>query len=138
LSNFEKIPDQNHARTIQQRVDMAGPLLSGLFKGNFKRMVKEFKKTLQESMDKGKDPNIGTALKQDYITKGVKYSMATGNWGVGKAAVAGQASKTGVSQVLSRLTFAAALSHLRRANTPIGKEGKVAQPRQVIVTHQIK
>eukprot|EP00961_Rhodomonas_salina_P231288 3123959-Rhodomonas_salina.1 len=28
---------------------------------------------------------------QDYITKGIKYSMATGNWGVGKAAVAGQA-----------------------------------------------
>ena len=42
-----------------------------------------------------------------------------------------QATRTGVSQVLSRLTFAAALSHLRRANTPIGKEGKVAQPRQL-------
>lgn len=114
-----------------KRVDMAGPLLSGLFKGCFKRMVKEFKKTIQESLDKGKDPNIPSALKQDYITKGVKYSMATGNWGVGKAAVAGQATKTGVSQVLSRLTFAAALSHLRRANTPIGKDGKIAQPRQL-------
>ena len=61
---------------------MAGPLLSGLFKGNFKRMVKEFKKTVQEALDKGKEPNIGTALKHEYITKGVKYSMATGNWGV--------------------------------------------------------
>mmetsp|Transcript_18763 Transcript_18763/g.45096 ORF Transcript_18763/g.45096 Transcript_18763/m.45096 type:complete len:1181 (-) Transcript_18763:313-3855(-) len=114
-----------------KRVDMAGPLLAGLFKGCFKRLVKEFKKTLQEAVDKGKDVNIVSALKQDYITKGIKYSMATGNWGVGKAAVAGQATKTGVSQVLSRLTFAAALSHLRRANTPIGKEGKVAQPRQL-------
>ena len=38
----------------------------------------------------GKDPNISTALKQDSITRGVKYSMATGNWGVGKAAAAGQ------------------------------------------------
>jgi len=114
-----------------KRVDMAGPLLSGLFKGCFKRMVKEFRKTVQEALDKGREVNIGNALKQDYVTKGVKYSMATGNWGVGKAAVAGQASKTGVSQVLSRLTFAAALSHLRRANTPIGKDGKIAQPRQL-------
>ncbi len=54
---------------------------------------------------------------------------------MGKAAVAGQATRTGVSQVLSRLTFAAALSHLRRANTPIGKEGKIAQPRQLHNSH---
>ncbi len=72
---------------------------------------------------------------QEYITRGVQYCMATGNWGVGKAAVAGQATRTGVSQVLSRLTFAAALSHLRRANTPIGKEGKIAQPRQLHNSH---
>jgi DNA-directed RNA polymerase II subunit RPB2 len=65
----------------------------------------------------------------------MQYCMATGNWGVGKAAVAGQATRTGVSQVLSRLTFAAALSHLRRANTPIGKEGKIAQPRQLHNSH---
>ncbi|KAJ1480581.1 DNA-directed RNA polymerase II subunit RPB2 [Baffinella frigidus] len=110
---------------------MAGPLLAGLFKGCFKRLVKDFKKALQESVDKGKDPSIISSLKEDYITRGIKYCMATGNWGVGKSAVAGQATRTGVSQVLSRLTFAAALSHLRRANTPIGKEGKIAQPRQL-------
>jgi|LauGreDrversion2_3_1035106.scaffolds.fasta_scaffold182462_1 hypothetical protein len=38
----------------------------------------------------GKDPNISSALNADSITRGVKYSMATGNWGVGKAAAAGQ------------------------------------------------
>jgi DNA-directed RNA polymerase II subunit RPB2 len=114
-----------------KRVDMAGPLLAGLFKGTFKRLVKDFKKSLQEAVDKGKEPSVTSSLKEDVITRGIKYCMATGNWGVGKSAVAGQATKTGVSQVLSRLTFAAALSHLRRANTPIGKEGKIAQPRQL-------
>ena len=107
-----------------KRVDMAGPLLAGLFKGTFKRLVKDFKKSLQEAVDKGKEPSVTSSLKEDVITRGIKYCMATGNWGVGKSAVAGQATKTGVSQVLSRLTFAAALSHLRRANTPIGKEGQ--------------
>ena len=37
--------------------------------------------------------------------------------------------------VLNRLTFASTLSHLRRLNTPIGREGKLAKPRQLHNTH---
>lgn len=54
-----------------------------------------------------------------FITDGLKYSLATGNWGDKKTA-----TKAGVSQVLNRLTYASALSHLRRLNTPLGREGK--------------
>jgi hypothetical protein len=39
------------------------------------------------------------------------------------------------AQVLNRLTFASTLSHLRRLNTPIGREGKLAAPRQLHNTH---
>ena len=35
------------------------------------------------------------------------------------------------SQVLNRLTYASSLSHLRRLNSPIGREGKLAKPRQL-------
>ena len=35
------------------------------------------------------------------------------------------------SQVLNRLTFASTLSHLRRLNSPIGRDGKLARPRQL-------
>jgi DNA-directed RNA polymerase II subunit RPB2 len=35
------------------------------------------------------------------------------------------------SQVLNRLTYSSSLSHLRRANSPIGREGKLAKPRQL-------
>ncbi|KAJ1350334.1 DNA-dependent RNA polymerase II [Parelaphostrongylus tenuis] len=45
------------------------------------------------------------------------------------------AQKAGVSQVLNRLTYTATLSHLRRANSPIGREGKLAKPRQLHNTH---
>ena len=31
-------------------------------------------------------------------------------------------------QVLNRLTFASTLSHLRRLNSPIGRDGKLARP----------
>lgn len=34
-------------------------------------------------------------------------------------------------QVLNRLTFASTLSHLRRVNSPIGRDGKLAKPRQL-------
>ncbi len=55
-------------------------------------------------------------------TIGLKYSLATGNWG---ANAKSQAARAGVAQVLNRLTFASTLSHLRRLNTPIGREGKI-------------
>jgi len=35
------------------------------------------------------------------------------------------------TQVLNRLTFASTLSHLRRLNSPIGRDGKLARPRQL-------
>lgn len=34
-------------------------------------------------------------------------------------------------EVLNRLTFASTLSHLRRLNSPIGRDGKLAKPRQL-------
>ena len=62
----------------------------------------------------------------------MKYSLATGNWGDQKKA---GAAKAGVSQVLNRYTYASTLSHLRRCNTPLGREGKIAKPRQLHNTH---
>ena len=44
-------------------------------------------------------------------------------------------TKAGVSQVLNRYTYASTLSHLRRCNTPLGREGKIAKPRQLHNTH---
>ena len=62
------------------------------------------------------------------ITDGLRYSLATGNWGDPKKA---HQARAGVSQVLNRLTFASTLSHLRRLNSPIGRDGKLARPRQL-------
>ena len=60
-------------------------------------------------------------IKADTITKGLRTALATGNWGKDKD---NNVLKTGVSQVLSRLTFASFLSHLRRVTTPLDKKGK--------------
>jgi DNA-directed RNA polymerase II subunit RPB2 len=60
------------------------------------------------------------------------FAAFAGNWGDQRKA---HESRAGVSQVLNRLTYAASLSHLRRLNTPIGRDGKIAKPRQLHNTH---
>jgi DNA-directed RNA polymerase II subunit RPB2 len=76
--------------------------------------------------------NFYAAVKSTTITNGFRYALATGNWGDHKKF---QQTKAGVSQVLSRYTTASALSHLRRLNTPIGREAKLPKPRQLHNTH---
>lgn len=78
-------------------------------------------------VDNGQEINLSNIINHHIISTGLKYSLATGNWGQQGS----QNVRSGVSQVLQRLTYAATLSHLRRVNSPIGREGKLAKPRQL-------
>jgi len=124
-----KIDDRDHY--ANKRLDLAGPLMGNLFRQLFEKMTKSLKAKLQRTLNEGKEFEIIRNIDENTITSGLTYSLATGNWATNK----GGATKTGVSQVLSRLTFMATLSHLRRLNTPIGKESKLAKPRQLHNTH---
>jgi len=115
----------------KKRLDLAGPLLGGLFRQLFRKLTKDVRKHLQRCLDETKHFNIGAGIKSNHITDGLKYSLATGNWGDKSAG----APKAGVSQVLNRLTYASSLSHLRRCNTPLARTGKQAKPRQLHNTH---
>jgi DNA-directed RNA polymerase II subunit RPB2 len=99
-----------------------------LFRALFKTLMKEVRMYAQKFIDRGKDFNLELAIKTRIITDGLRYSLATGNWGDQKKA---HQARAGVSQVLNRLTFASTLSHLRRVNSPIGRDGKLAKPRQL-------
>ncbi|KAI9718514.1 MAG: DNA-dependent RNA polymerase II [Chrysothrix sp. TS-e1954] len=116
----------------KKRLDLAGPLMATLFRSNFQKLTKDIYKYLQRCVETNREFNLNMAIKPTTITQGLRYSLATGNWGDQKKAAK---AKAGVSQVLSRYTFAAALSHLRRTNTPIGRDGKIAKPRQLHNTH---
>lgn len=111
-----------------KRLDLSGPLLGALFRQLFRKLAKDVKAYLQKALDQGRDFNLAMAIKAKTITQGLKYSLATGNWGTVKG---GPPPRAGVAQVLNRLTFASTLSHLRRLNAPIGREGKLAKPRQL-------
>lgn len=99
----------------------------------FRKMVKDARRILQRQIDHGKQFDVAGAVRStSQIAAGLQYQLATGNWGKNKE---GAIVRTGVAQVLNRLTFLSALSHLRRLNTPLGREGKMAKPRQLHNTH---
>jgi len=108
-----------------KRVEMAGVLCCELFRTLFKR----FLNTVEMQIEKKKQrPDIISIISRtNSITSGLKSCFSTGTWSVSK----NNYVRSGVSQVLSRLTYGATLSHLRRIMIPIGKEGKNAKIRQI-------
>ena len=116
----------------KKRLDMAGALFAGLFRQLFRRFTKETQMNMKELIDQNRENTLKNAIRSNIITHGLRYALATGNWGTNKS---GQVQKTGVAQVLNRLTFVSSLSHLRRLNTPLQKQGKLTKPRQLHNTH---
>jgi DNA-directed RNA polymerase II subunit RPB2 len=108
-----------------KRIETCGVLCTELFRTLFKRYIN----TIKLQLDKKKSglDIISVIGRLNNITQGLKHCFATGNWGVQKNAYI----RTGVSQVLSRMTYGATLSHMRRIILPIGKEGKNAKIRQI-------
>lgn len=109
-----------------KRIDFTGSLLGSLFKTLFKRMMTDAGRIVLAAINNQREVNLQEAFKGLKISNGLKYSLATGNWGDQKNFVF---TRIGVSQVLNRYNCMATLSHLRRINTPVGREGKLAKPR---------
>ena len=115
-----------------KRLDAVGPLFSTLFRQLMAKMVKDAKVGVQKTVEAGRPVCVQHVVKSRSVTQGLKYALATGNWGSQKQQ---QNVRAGVAQVLNRMTYISATSHMRRMNTPIGREGKVAKPRQLHNTH---
>ncbi|KAL2222331.1 DNA-directed RNA polymerase II 138 kDa polypeptide [Thermoascus aurantiacus ATCC 26904] len=124
------VDDRDHFG--KKRLDLAGPLLATLFRTLFTRLTRDLQRYVQRCVETNREIYLNIGVKASTLTGGLKYALATGNWGEQKKAAS---SKAGVSQVLSRYTYASTLSHLRRTNTPIGRDGKIAKPRQLHNTH---
>ena len=118
----------------KKRLDMSGVLLTGIFRQLYRNFLKKAEMNLKEKMKGNKSGrfNLEEIFDTSIITQGMRYALATGNWGKNRI---GAVLKTGVAQVLQRLTFMSSLSHLRRLNTPLEKTGKITKPRQLHNTH---
>ena len=118
---------------VNKRVDLAGVLMAQLFRQLYKRvranLRSQLTKCLERHTSQGARAVNARSIQPDRepISKGFRFSLATGTWGVQGTPSARQC----VSQVLNRLNLYSTLSHLRRINSPAGREGKLTQPRQI-------
>lgn len=130
MCSLGRLEEDDRDHFGKKRLDLAGPMMASQFRLVFKKLTNDIQKVLRKSLVEGKHFNLLTALKSSTITDQMKYALATGNWGDRKSS-----TKAGVVQVLNRLTYASALSHLRRCNAPLAKTGKLAKPRMLHCTH---
>ena len=110
---------------INKRVDSPGMLCHELFR----QLYKKYMSTITIQLEKKKQfPDIMSLIpRMTDITKGFIQCFSKGNWGVPKASYV----KPGVAQILSRLSYGATLSNLRRVGIPKAKESKNAAIRQI-------
>lgn len=85
--------DRDHF--ANKRLDLGGPLLAGLFRTLFRQLTKDVRKYVKYCVDNGREINLAMAVKPHTLTNGLKYSLATGNWGQQGQ----QGNRAGVSQV---------------------------------------
>jgi DNA-directed RNA polymerase beta subunit len=112
---------------ICKRLDTAGTLFCQLFKQILQRIIKDIYNNVSKKMN-DKMYKYTNIINDGILTRGFSYALSTGNWSINKSTAK---AKVGVSQVLHRITYSSMISHLRRVNTPIGREGKIPKPRQL-------
>jgi DNA-directed RNA polymerase II subunit RPB2 len=121
-----------------KRIETPGVLMGTLFRQYFTKLVKDMRNSIMKELNSGpwktnkniedivNATNLYKIFKSTTIESGLKYGLATGNWGIKTTS-----SKVGIAQVLSRLSYSSTLSHLRRVNTPTEKTGKLVPPRKL-------
>lgn len=122
---IEKRKEDDRDNYSNKRIESSGILCCELFRNLFKRFIKSIK--MQVEKKKQKPDILNIISRTNSITSGFRSCFATGTWAVQK----NNYSRSGVSQVLNRMTYGATLSQLRRIQIPIGKEGKNSKIRQI-------
>ncbi|KAH0574336.1 DNA-directed RNA polymerase subunit beta [Spironucleus salmonicida] len=133
-THLNQRPQDDRDHWGQKRLQLTGSLLFDLFRRCYEDFQKGLakrcadKKVSMHSFFEQKIDFEKLAFKQ--ISQQIISSLATGNWRTGKlGAVAGL--KTGVSQNLIRLSYAAAISQIRRASSGIEESSKAIAPRML-------
>jgi hypothetical protein len=131
----------NRDSYLNKRIDTPGILFSNLFRQCYGKLIKEVRNLLVRELNLWRaNPNMPQQIitqnnvhrffKLSIIETGLRYALSTGNWGV-KTIGSFQNIRQGVAQVLNRMSYLSTLSHMRRINTPMEKNGKLIQPRKL-------
>ena len=104
-------------------------LLALLFEDLFKKFNSELKRIADQTIPKQRVAQFDVVrhMRQDQITNGLANAISTGNWSVKRFKM----DRSGVTQVLSRLSYIAALGHMTRISSQFEKTRKVSGPRSL-------
>ena len=100
--------DKDHY--ANKRVRLAGDLVEDLFRVSLQQLARDLKYQLERHHNRKRELRINACLRPDVLTQKIMHALATGNWVGGRS---------GVSQLLDRTTYLAALSHMRRVTSPL-------------------
>lgn len=128
LTDLDLIPKDDRDSFLNKRVESTGQLLNTLFRTNFSKVIKDMRSSIEKDIRAGRIDDMGIniekKIKQGTIELGMKYGLATGNWGIQNKAV-----RQGIAILLDRKAYVQSLSFLRKINAPIDKTLKAVEPR---------
>lgn len=112
-----------------KRLELAGSLLSLMFEDLFKRFNWELRMIADKNIPKIKAAqfDIVKHMRAAQITVGLDNAISTGNWTIKRFKM----ERSGVTQVLSRLSYISALGMMTRVNSQFEKTRKVSGPRSL-------
>jgi DNA-directed RNA polymerase II subunit RPB2 len=143
-----ELPQDDRDAYPNKRVVTTGSLLTHLFRQLFQKVCKDIRSKFVHEINNDNWKRSGRVLdvlvlsnlykilKVSSIEGKLKQALATGNFtvqglGTSNSTSLSNATKSGVSQVLNRLSYNATLSHVRRIQTPVEKSGKLLAPRKL-------
>lgn len=118
--------EEDRDNYMYKRIESAGILCHELVRQLFKKYTDAISLAFEKKKVTHPDA-VSVISRLTVITNGLKHCFSTGNWGVPKNSYI----RPGVSQILSRLSYGATLSNLRRLSIPVGKEAKNSKIRQI-------
>ena len=100
-----------------------------LFEDLFKKFNSELRRIADQIIPKQRTQvfDIVRHMRQDQITNGLANAISTGNWSVKRFKM----DRSGVTQVLTRLSFISTLGHMTRIASQFEKTRKVSGPRSL-------
>ena len=116
--------DKDHY--ANKRVRLAGDLIEDLYRVSMQQLARDLKYQLERHHNRKRELRINSCLRPDVLTQKIMHALATGNWVGGRS---------GVSQLLDRTTYLAALSHMRRVTSPLVRSQPHFEARDLHPTH---
>ncbi|PYH65455.1 DNA-directed RNA polymerase III core subunit RET1 [Aspergillus vadensis CBS 113365] len=113
-----------------KRLELAGQLLALLFEDLFKKFCFDIKMNIDKVLNKRNraeafDAYSVITMHSNHITQGMNRAISTGNWSLKRFRM----ERAGVTHVLSRLSYIAALGMMTRISSQFEKTRKVSGPR---------